>query len=294
MYKILTAVLLLATPIFANAQVYDSLLKSKQIRKQRPKYVQVGLGLNFGSVRDYATSPITYGGMLFNYSIARLNMDNRREVKLTARFNNGGYGYSRDEGIPISSRTSVYALFLNYYRLYQINNWSDDKWNFKVGGMFDVMTDVRYNPSFMNAGLGYEVFTTLFASGKVTRNIVRTQAVEKKLLFIKYKLKPRVIQLSYQLNVPAINGVARNGFAYIGNESINQLPLFNEYEYKLFKGFRISSELAYTNQMHNGNMWRVAYLWDAYTTGGEHNRFEMANHIVEFSLLFHLNKNIQP
>lgn len=293
MHKILAGVLLCLGPLLAVAQT-DSTFTPKQTRKARPKYIQIGLGLNFGSVRDYATSPITYNGALFNYSLARLNMDSKREVKLTARFNNGGYGYSRDEGIPVSERASVYALFLNYYRLYRIGSRNDDKWNIKAGGMFDVMTDVRYNPAFMNAGVGYEVFTTLFASGKVTRNFVRPNPVEKKFLFIKYKLKPRVIQISYQLNIPAVNGVARNGFAYIGNERINQTVLFNEYEYQLFSGFRVSSELAYTNQMHNGNMWRLSYLWDVYTTGGDLNRFEMANHIVEFSLLFHLNKNIQP
>lgn len=295
MYKILIGCMLLVLPVWASAQTTTTLLLTrKQVRQDRPKYVQLGVGLNFGSVRDFATSPITYSGALFNYSFARLNMDSKRETKLTVRFNNGSYGYSRADGIPTSDRTSVYLLSLNYYRLYRINKWSSDKWNIKAGGMFDVTSDVRINPSFMNAGYGYEVFNTLFLSGKVTRNFERTTTVHKKFLFIKYKLKPRLIQLSYQLNRPAMNGYARNGFAYIGNERINETPLFSEYQYKLFSGFRISSELAYTNRMHNGNMWRVAYLWDAYTTGGDHNRFEMANHIVEFSLLFHLNKNVQP
>ncbi|MCB0700934.1 MAG: hypothetical protein H6551_05285 [Chitinophagales bacterium] len=288
-YTVLLGVLLsmCSSSVFAQ----DETPTPKQIRKSRPKYFQTAMGFNRASVRDFATSPITYKGALFNLSMGFLKMDDAREVKFTARYNMGNVGYKRKEGIDVKSSASVFMLSLNYYRLYQLNSISNDKWNFKLGGMFDANFDTRINGDLLNAAFGYEMFNTFFLSGKVTRVFERTETVQKKLLFIKYKLHPRVQLISYQLNVPVMNNVLRNGYAYIANESIGEIPLFQEYEYKVFSGLRFSSELSYTNQMHNGNMWRVSYIWDAYKAGKSFNRFEMANHIVEMSLLFHLNKN---
>lgn len=271
----------------------ETTLSRKQIRKERPKYLQVGLGLNRGSLRDFATSPITYKGILFNYSVGYLKMDTAREVKFTARFNNGVYKYKRTTGIQSDSRASMYVLYLNYHRLYRLNKLSNSNWYMQAGGMFDANLDFRLNDGLMNAGYGYESFNTFFLSGKVTRRWERTETVHKKFLFIKYKLNPRVALFSYQLNLPVMHNSLRNGFAYIGNEGLNTSPVFKEYEYKPFGGLRFCSELAYTRQMQNGNMWRVSYIWDAYTSGKGHNRFELSNHIAEFSLLFHLNKNTQ-
>lgn len=291
MRQLLQTLAVLLLPVTLMAQ--ETTLSKKQIRKERPKYLQVGLGLNRGSLRDFATSPITYKGVLFNYSIGYQKMDTAREVKFTTRFNSGSYSYKRKEGVDVKSRASMYVLYLNYYRLYRLNKLSNSNWHIQAGGMFDANVDFRVNDDLMNAGFGYEFFNTFFLSGKVTRRWERTETVHKKFLFIKYKRNPRVALLSYQLNLPVMHNSLRNGFAYIGNEGLNTSPVFKEYEYKPFGGIRFCSELAYTRQMQNGNMWRISYLWDAYTSGKDHNRFELSNHIAEVSLLFHLNKNTQ-
>lgn len=285
--------LVLLTLVCLQAHAQEELPTRKDTRQQRPKYLQVGLGVNIGNMRDLATSPITYSGVLANYSMGYMKMDTARETKFTLRFNHGAYSYSRTEGVNISSRSSQYILFLNYYKLYELKKLSTSNWNFKLGGMADVTADVRINEDLLNAGIGYEVFNTFSLSGKVTRRFERKEAIAKKFWFIKYTLKPRVLLISYRLNVPVMNNVVRNGFAYVANEGINTTPLFKEYEAKAFTGFRISSELAYTYQLQNGNMFRFSYYWDAYAAGKEFNRFEAANHIIECSLLFHLNKNTQ-
>lgn len=271
----------------------DTELTNKQKRHLRPQYFQTGIGINTGSMRDYATSPLTYNGLLANVSMAYLKMDAAREAKFTTRFNLGNYKYKNAVGVNQRYKSSIYILNLNYYRLYQLNKFSNDKWNFKLGGMFDINTDVRINQDLQNAAFGYEVFNTLSLSGKVTRRLERKEAVTKKILFKKVTFKPMLAFFSFQLNAPIMNNTVRNGFAYIPNEGINTTPLFKEYEAKAFSGIRISSELAYTRQMPNGNMWRAAYIWDAYAAGKTYNRIEIANHIFELSLLFHLNKQQQ-
>lgn len=269
-------------------------LTRKQMRKQRPKYIQVGVGINRGTLRDFATSPITYKGMLANVSLGSLKMDTLRETRFITRFNSGVYDYKRTDGITVKSKAAQYILFLKYYKLYRIGALSNRKWNVKAGGMADINTDLRINPDFMNAAYGYEVFGTLSLSGKVTRRFERKEAVTRKFWFIKHTFKPMVVFLSYRLNVPVINNTIRNGFAYLPNEGINTLPIFKEYRVRTFYGVHFSSELAFTKQMQNGNMWRISYFWDAYAAGKQYDRIEVAHHILEFSLLFHLNKNKQP
>lgn len=266
---------------------------NRQQRKTRPQYFQAGLGASIGSVRDFATSPLTYRGVLANYSLGITRLDERREGRFTTRFNHGAYHHKTDEGIlPVRSKTAVYMLDFSYMKLYRLNRLSGSRWNYKIGGHASANLDVRYNPDLMNAGLGYEVFNTFALSGKVTRVFRRSQGEVTKVLFLKFR-RPMVSMLSYQFNVPVMNNTVRNGFAYIGNEQIDSAGLFKGYEAKAFTGTRVSSELAYTRQMQNGNMWRLSYFWDARLVGERFNRFEMANHVVELSILFHLNKTMQ-
>lgn len=275
-----------------TVELSTELPTNKTIRKSRPQYIQAGFGLNKGSVRDFATSPITYKGVLLNYSLGLTRLDDRRESRATLRFNHGTYRHKSTQGVEVKSKTKVYALYANYMKLYRLNRISNDRWNFKLGGMGDVNMDVRYNEDLMNAGVGYEVFNTWFLSGKVSRVFRRQLGEVDRFLFFKLK-RPMVSMLSYQLNVPIMNNTIRNGFSYIGNESLNTIPLFKGYEAKAFSGIRLSSELSYTRQIQNGNMWRLSYLWDAYAVGEKFNRFEMAHHILEVSILFHLNKSVQ-
>lgn len=284
----ITALAILSTCFMqASAQVIiDGILPVG--RDEISKYIQVGVGVNRAGMRDFATSPLTYKGLLMNYSLTYVKSTEKRDVQLSARFNHGALRYKREEFFPVKNKAAMYVLFLEYSRLYTIRRWNDDRWNFKAGGTFNTMFDVRVNEDLMNAGVGYEMFNTIFLSARATRTFVRTEHKEKQFLFIKYKRKPRVQQLSYRLNVPVMNNNLRNGFAYIGNEGLNTTPLFKEYQYKQFNGVRFSSELAYTVNTYNGNKWRVSYLWDAYAAGKDFQRFEMANHILEFSLLYRI------
>lgn len=288
---IYTSLFLLLFPLFTAAQ-NEPVLSKKERRKQRPQYLQMGLGLNRGSMRDFATSPITYRGTLVNVSFGGMKLDEEREVRFYTRFNTGNYKYNRAEGYDIRTIANQKMTSFNYTRLYKINRFSDKKWNVKLGGALDVIADIRENNSLRNAGYGVEVFNTLFLSGKVTRSFIRKEATTTKIWFIKIKQRPRVILLSYQLNVPVINATIRNGYSYIYDIPPGGLFNFTKgYQFKVFSGMRFSSELAYTNMMHNGNAWRLSYIWDAFRTTGQYNRLEIANHIVEFSFLFHLNKN---
>ena len=247
-------------------------------------YLELGVGLGSGKFRDFATSPLFYSGAQAGLNIA---------IKLNKPTHETYFGLNYSLGnlsnITGSSYTSslVNVLGLYYQRLIVLQNLSNSNWIYKAGGQFNTTGTYRYNPSLQNNSVGMEMINTLFVSGKVSRDVSRTKEKDKKFLFIKYHLNPRVRSLSFQLNIGVMNNNFRNGYAYIDQSSVvNNPKTFGGYTYNWFKGFRMSSSLNYTIHLHNSNAVQISYLWDALHTGGDTNRFEMSHHTIRFSILF--------
>jgi len=250
-------------------------------------YVELGLGLGSGKFRDFATSPLFYSG-----AQTGINLSVKLEKETHETYYGLNYSLGNYSNITGSSYTSslVHALGLYYQRLIVLKQLSNSKWKYKAGGQLNMVGTYRYNPSLQNNAVGMEVVNTLFLSGKVDRDVSRTVVKDKKFLFIKYRVNPRLRSLSFQLNVGVINNNYRNGYAYIDQSSVvNNPKAFGGYEYHWFEGFRMSSSLNYTIHLHNSNAVQVSYLWDALHTGGETNRYEMGIHTVRFSILFKTN-----
>jgi len=269
-------------PITALCQ--NDTLSKKQLRKQRPGYINVGMGIGYSYFRDFATSPLNYAGLPLYFSLAHQKIDKKREFIYSINYERGKYNYANGNSQTFST---VNSIGTNYSRLYQINALSKNDWNFKAGGMMDVTFDLRVNPYLQNNAMGSELFATLFASSKLTKDFSREETKHKKIWFVKYNLQPRERQLSFRLNLALINSTLRNGYAYSGQSYlVNDLKFFDEYQFNVFSGYRISSSLDYTYYLKNKNALQFSYVWDAYQTGGDLDKFEMAHHIFKFSLMF--------
>ena len=282
-------ILLLFSPLMLlaqeNAEVKDSTsLTSKQIRKERPRFIEVSFGINSSKFRDFATSPLTYSAKTKMFSVGFLRIDEVRESNLYAKYSSGNYKIDNEKE---PSKSSVSSIFIGYSRLQRLNKWSTEKWNYKVGGRIDLTGNLRDNPSLQNNAAGVEFFNTLFISGKVTRNVSRKVNKDKKFLFVKYKRKPRKMWLSYRLDVSLMNNTFRNGYIYSNVSSTENDPkMFSDYELNLFSGFRIAAALDHTIEIKNGSQIRFSYLWDTYTTGGVYDKFVMSHHVLQASFLF--------
>lgn len=272
-------------------------LSKKEKRKARTTYYSVGTGVNFIKFRDYATSPLFYSGMANTVMLSKLRQDDKRESQFGGTFLSAG----TSNIIPVGKLTAKVedeivgsSSFMNanlfYTQLYQIpiSSLNPEKWNLKVGGTIMSNWTLRRNEALQNNALGFEGINTLFASTKITRDISRKKEVQKKFLFIKYKLKPKKRFLSYQLNLGLINSTFRNGFAYLNQSGIvSDAGVFDAYVFKVFSGYRINSALESKTYLKNGNAIALGYQWDALWTGGELDQFQMAQHIISFS--FHFN-----
>lgn len=262
-------------------------LSLKDQRRNRPAYIGITAGKSYSGFRDFATSPLFYNGSPLYISISHLKADVKKESEFGLSLSSGKYfrGYNHQFGLSQVKTKSLY-----YSQLFRLNPLSSERFNVKIGGLIHTTYNVRYNGSFSNNETGRELFMNLLGSVKITKDVSRKQNKDKKFLFINYRLNQRTRDLSFNLNLGLINSTYRNGYSYTGNivDPSGNDP-FNGYQFKVFSGFRMSSALDYTIFLKNKNAIQLSYLWDAYKTGGDLNKFEMAHHTFKVTFLFNTN-----
>lgn len=275
--KITSTLVLCALTAHCFAQSEPQKIK---YRKTMPVHLELAAGTNNSRFIDFGTSPLYYSGLLYTFSGTIRKETDRREVYLAGLYSSGNY--SMDYNDIKTTSTALANISLRYSRLYRLNVFNNDKWNLKVGGAFDVAGMLRTNTSLFNNSLGYNVFTNLFASGKISRDISNTEP--RKLWF--FRIKPKNRKLYYQLDLGVVNGAFSNGFIYTNSTPVyNDASLSGGYTYKLFSGYRMGSRLDYQFDIFNRNTLKVSYIWDAMMTGKQdQDRFQLANKMLLLSL----------
>ncbi len=280
-------VLLLFMSVSGISQTENPVLSKKEKRKNRPAFIGFTAGLGRSSFRDFATSPLFYKGTPRNIALSFTKADVERESEIGASYL---FGQFHNNFNRHSQSSKLHSVSLYYSRLYRLNMLSSPKLNVKVGGLFNATTNFRTNEGFGNNGVGVEIIPTLFGSVKIEKDISRKEEKSKKFLFIKYKLKKRTRNLAFRLNVGLVNSSFRNGYVYNGQSGLlNEANIFDEYEFDMFSGFRVNSSLDYTIALQNKNALQFSYIWDAYKTGGDFDKFEMSAHLLKLTFLFNTN-----
>ncbi|WP_282015774.1 hypothetical protein [Marinifilum flexuosum] len=242
------------------------------------KFIKIAAGLNSIKMRDMATSPLFYTGGLKHFELGFVKWKEGKERDLSFSVSTGLASNSTNNHTA-SSTISIYNL--SYSKLYPV--WKQDKLNLKVGGELRNSFHIRNNPSFQNNATGIEVFSTLFAAGKLSWDISN----DSRSKFLFFNVKPRKRALSFKMKFALMNNTYRNGYIYNDNSGITNDPnVFDNHQLKMFSGYRLGTELNYTVFLKNKNAIRLGYEFDAYKTGGNLDKFEMANYKLKIALLF--------
>lgn len=261
-------------------------LKVRKKKNNRPSYIMTSFGLNRSSFRDFATSPLVYSGLPIYVAAGHTEFDERRLSETIFSYSFGNYSNGFNQHYSVSR---VNTISYNYIELFQLKKWSNSWFNFKVGGQLNSTVNIRTNEDLFNNGQGFEVISTLFGSVQGTIDVSREEEKKIEFLFLKYVFKKRVQNFSCNINFAAINTSFRNGFAYTNSAAtLNKDEFFVDYEFKFFSGYRLNTQLNYTYFVNENNAIQFSYLWDAYTTSGHFDNYEMDAHIFKVSLLFGL------
>ncbi|HBS11321.1 MAG TPA: hypothetical protein DEO36_02085 [Flavobacteriaceae bacterium] len=268
----ISLVLLVSTGVLSQ-----NISSKKKLREKRPSYINIAVGKGYSRFVDFATSPLVYSGVQNYISLSYNKVDKKRETEygFSYSFGNHKNNFNKQEAI-----SKVYIVSPYYSQLYQLNKFNTEKLNIKVGGLLNATGNFRVNESLGNNGVGLEVIPTLFGSIKASKLFLsRRREKDKKLAF--------------RLNVGIINNSFRNGYVYSGQAFILNKPIlesvFDDYQFKVFSGFRMNTALDFTMPLKNKNKIKFSYIWEAYKTGGEVDTFQAAHHTVKFTLLFNTN-----
>lgn len=273
--------LLVILGLFVSVFVYGQ-NNYESTKKYDGKFIHIGAGLDIIKFRDLGTSPLFYSGLLTDIELGLIKFDSGKEREFKFSFASG-------KAIKTISKTTytsnVMIGNLSYSKLYPV--WHNEKLMCKLGGELKNSFHFRNNASFQNNAVGIEFFSTLSASGKISWNISNKRTKRFKILFIPFTLQPRKRELSFNMKLALMNNTYRNGYAYTGDSSVvNDPSIFDGYKFRMFSGYRIGTELNYTVFLKNGNAIKLGYELDAYKTGGDLDKFEIANFKLKIALLF--------
>ncbi len=254
-------------------------------KNRRPSYIKLTTGLQQGSFRDWATSPLPYSGPLRYFALSQQDLDFRRESSLTLSYSAGKLRSDFNQHLD-QSEVNLFAL--NYQELFLLPFLHSDRFQLKVGATLEANVNVRDNEALFNNSQGVEGMASITGTFKATLDLSRKVSKTLQFLFIRQSLQPRRKLLAWYFKLGLLNATYRNGFLYTGHAPIiNSDDFFADYELQFFSGFRLSSHVDYTIYLSNENAFQFSYQWQAYRTGNL-QAFEMAQHTLSFSFLFRL------
>lgn len=261
---------------------------SAAAQEEQPSYhlgdfLKAGGGASRIKIRDLGVSPIYYEGYA---PLGTLSIDTETEKHSWSIFGTYGYGTLKAERLLIY-QSSIHNINYGGHFHYNIKELRPDI-NLKVGGAFQGLTNVRFSPSFRNAGSTVESINSIAASAKVEWIIDRTKDRRRLLWLIPMPAGRRVTALSYQLNVPLLTAIWSPAFSYLDDFTEGTVDYERKNELK-FGGFRLNNQFDYTYYLKNGNGLRLSYYWEVFKGPDDFGRIEFAQHQALLSFLIRLN-----
>ncbi len=240
----------------------------------RPAYLGIAVGVQYSMFRDFATSPLFYTGTPTHIALSHTDFNDKRASSFQFAYAFGNFKSNTIQEVAVS-KVDIFSI--NYLELFELSGLSNSRINLKIGGQFNTVVNIRDNEALGNNSDGFEVISTLFGAIKSTIHLNRNPNKSRN-------------DLAFGVNIGLINSAYRNGFIYTRHSPLlNQDDINEGYAFQVFSGYRLNSTVAYTAWLQNGNALQLSYHWDMYHTGNRQAAFEMATHLFNCTLLFHLN-----
>lgn len=254
---------------------------------KKEHFLHFGVTLTKFAVKDFATSPLIYKGILYGGELG-LGFQGKHMITL---FNAGfSYGYLKNRNYQVNDNNKAvsYNSFVSFRLGHRITKPA--AMNLYLGGYLGAIADFRENSKFYNADLNYEVFASL---GPMVYWDLKISAPAIPFNFKKgQKRLARNIKFTSSLSFPVIHGVVRPPFNTIEDFVDKQAAKFawERIDFVSFdKLFSVISQSSINYYLHNGNRIMLSYLWYYYNFYPEINQVRSVGGHFSFSFVFKLN-----
>jgi hypothetical protein len=254
-------------------------------------------GLGSASYRDFATSPLFYSGPGANLYLGWQDLNENRELNLGISM----ITHLTLARVPESDFFSVNAMGVlaslegNFSYLRNLPSNFGDQYNLKAGGTLLGTQNLRNNPRLDNSSTGVETLANLMLSGKIEKDISRTEEKVKRFFFLQFYQRPVRRMLTFQVDAGVLNFNHRPSYNYvyfgpIDGTNTEVLPyVLDGYSWSM-NGWRLRTRLEYIRYNSSGNGRKIAYAWDVLNAPGKHAAFQMAVHRFEYIILINNNR----
>lgn len=150
-------------PLEVFAQVDSVITTPKKV--VHPGYLDVAVGAQYATFRDFATSPLFYNSIPLYIALSHITTTTQRasSVRISYAFGN----FESPVGASNIVNT-VHTFSINYIELFALKKINIPRFNLKVGGQINATANIRNNQAFGNNSNGFEIIATLFGSVKGT------------------------------------------------------------------------------------------------------------------------------
>lgn len=262
----------------------------------RRRYFQSYVGSYQPVLRDYATSPLFYGGSGLSLGIGWLKRSSKQErsflMQLSGALTSARAPKSDFLEAPVSGYMIQFGL--RHQRLWAINRLNTGPFEVKAGGAFYSDQNFRLNTALQNNAGGLENITNLMVSGQISMDLSRKSERTINLFVMKRTLRPVQRHLRLLVNVGVLNFNYRPGYSYtyeseLNGNTVSLLWILSNYKWSM-NGYRLHTELEYFRQASSGNAYSWSYVWDAAHVPGRFEAMQLASHQIKYTLYFRTRK----
>jgi hypothetical protein len=291
-FGIILGTLLIDSNLVAQTKAPDAIPQTS-IESVQGRYFNSTVGMGLMTFRDFATSPLYFTGLGFQFGLGWERIGEKRTFLLETQMHLGSVLAEVPESEyfqPFGGGfMSTFQIYSHYH--FQLQRYRKDWISYWVGPSLALNNNIRVVPNFQNNAFGGEGFINLMASGKVLLDISRKSDFVIDLGFVEFNFRQKVKSLSFQTDIGLLNMNRRPGYAYYFDSELDGTStspveyLFGNYDWRV-NGWRLMTRLDYAWYLPNGNGHKFSYHWNAIHAPGGYETFQMASHLLGYTLIF--------
>jgi len=280
-----------SAPGFAHDQ--EKRQQRKTERKARDKYLGLGTGGSYTKVIDNATSPLLYRGISIPFlSLGYLTHSEKIIKTFEADFSFGELE-SRTETPWFDQANNSFYFAFRYNHLFRVTRFTKPNVNWYLGPEINTNAHLRINYKYENSAFNFDNYNGIGFSSRFELPF-GYKASRFKFLFMNLKRRDRNLWLSWQLSMPVLSLMLRPTYVTITNfidPDLRTAVTSDHTDGGLFVPLNIRSQTELFYELHNGNLFKLAYIWNFYHHDPGYNKVQSAFHAVSFSFVFKFNQN---
>jgi len=279
----------LSAPGFAHDN--EKRQQRKTERKARDKYLGLGLGGSYMKVIDNATSPLLYRGLSIPFvSLGYLTHSDRIIKTFETDFSYGQLK-TRTETPWYDPRNTSYYFAFRYDLLYRIKKFEKINVNWYLGPEINSNSHFRINYKYGNSAFNFDNYNGIGIATRIELPF-GYKSTQFKFLGLNFKRRARDLRLSWQLSTPVFSFMIRPTYVTITNfiDPELQTKITSDHtDGGIFIPLNLRSQTELFYKLHNGNMFKLAYIWNFYSHDPGYNKVMSAFHAFCFSFIFKFN-----